>query len=66
MIASEVTRTGELRSVVEARVLVDHRPAPTLSPGNPVLCPMSIMLLSSLGRSKSHEKQIPRSLLSSI
>eukprot|EP00972_Heterocapsa_arctica_P114453 16442524-Heterocapsa_arctica.AAC.1 len=39
MVASEVARTSQPRSVVEARVLVDHRPAPTLSPGNPVLCP---------------------------
>ena len=39
MVASEVARTGQPRPDVEARVLVDHRPAPLLAPGKPILAP---------------------------
>ena len=38
MVASEA-RTGQPRPDVEERVLVDHRPAPLLAPGKPILSP---------------------------
>ena len=39
MVASGVARTGQPRPDVEERVLVDHRPAPFLAPGKPILAP---------------------------
>ena len=39
MVASEVARTGQPRPDVEERVLVDHRLAPLLAPGKPILAP---------------------------
>ena len=38
-VASEVARTGQPQPDVEERVLVDHRPAPLLAPGKPILAP---------------------------